>query len=267
MNSNKQETQKQRTQSAKKRAGLDYALQQQYYRKTLHKNRKFDYSVWELLLIIAICLCLFLLLLICIAISKSLLLEESVESEESISIVPVSVSSNENTKTKTKMEIPEWIIQDILPVNEYSRPGTKLEKVNGVVVHYIGNPGTSAEQNRNYYGELAQTHETKISSHFLIGIDGMVIQCVPLNEIAYCSNDRNSDTISIECCHPDSSGKFSKATLDSLVNLLNWLADTYHLHREHIIRHHDVTGKICPKYYVNYPEEWEHLLDMVTFSP
>ncbi len=52
MNSNKQETQKQRTQSAKKRAGLDYALQQQYYRKTLHKNRKFDYSVWQSLLLL-----------------------------------------------------------------------------------------------------------------------------------------------------------------------------------------------------------------------
>ena len=168
---------------------------------------------------------------------------------------------------RRNIPVPGWIIQDILPLNEYSRPGTKLDAVNGVVVHYTGNANTTAEQNRSYYGQLAQTQETKVSSHFVIGIDGKVIQCVPLDEVAYCSNERNSDTLSIECCHVDGSGKFSEATLDSLTKLLDWLADTYRLQRGQIIRHYDVTGKECPLYYVKYPDEWEKLLDTVTFSP
>ena len=83
-----------------------------------------------------------------------------------------------------EITVPDWIVQDILPINEYSRPGIGLSEVNGVVVHYTGNPGTTAEQNRSYFGYLAETKEAYASSHFVIGIDGQIIQCVPLNEIA-----------------------------------------------------------------------------------
>ena len=105
-----------------------------------------------------------------------------------------------------EVTIPDWVVQDILPINEYSRPGIELSEVNGVVVHYTGNPGTTAEQNRSYYKNLAETKETYTSSHFVIGMDGKIIQCVPLDEIMYCSNQRNDDTISIKCCHSDDTG-------------------------------------------------------------
>jgi len=160
---------------------------------------------------------------------------------------------------------PDWVVQNILPVNDYSRPGEKLDAVNGAVVHYTGNPGTTAEQNRSYFNSLATSHETYASSHFVVGIDGTVIQCVPLDEVAYCSGSRNSDTISIECCHAGESGEFSQATIDSLLRLLDWLADTYSLTREDILRHYDVTGKECPRWYVRRPEAWEALLDEVVF--
>lgn len=92
----------------------------------------------------------------------------------------------------------DWITVDLLPENPYSRPQIPLKQVNGVVVHYTGNPNTSAEANRSYFAGLAQSGATYASSHFIIGIDGKIIQCIPLNEIAYCSNSRNDDTISIE---------------------------------------------------------------------
>ena len=157
-------------------------------------------------------------------------------------------------------DTPEWITVELLPVNEYSRPGTALEQVNGIVVHYVGNPGTTAEQNHSYFENLAQTGETYASSHFLVGLDGEIIQNVPLNEIAYCSNERNDDTISIECCHPDDSGAFTQATYDSLVRLTRWLMEEYGLETGQVIRHYDVTGKICPKSFVEHPEEWEQFL-------
>ena len=153
-----------------------------------------------------------------------------------------------------------------MPVNEYSRPGIALSEVNGVVVHYTGNPGTTAEQNRSYYKNLAETKETYASSHFVIGMDGKIIQCVPLDEIAYCSNQRNDDTISIECCHSDDTGQFSQDTLDALVQLLNWLIKTYELGRDDILRHYDVTGKECPYYFVKHPDAWEGLLNRLTYD-
>ena len=165
-----------------------------------------------------------------------------------------------------EITIPDWIVQDILPVNEYSRPGIALSEVNGVVVHYTGNPGTTAEQNRSYYKNLAETKETYASSHFVIGMDGEIIQCVPLDEIAYCSNQRNDDTISIECCHSDDTGQFSQDTLDALVQLLNWLIKTYGLGRDDILRHYDVIGKECPYYFVKHPDAWEKLLNSLTYD-
>lgn len=157
---------------------------------------------------------------------------------------------------------PDWVIKDYLTPNEYSRPQTPLTKVNGVVVHYTGNPGTTALQNRSYFENLGITGETSASSHFIIDIDGTVIECIPLNEIAYCSNQRNSDTIAIECCHPDETGQFTDETYDSLIRLLDWLTENYNLdpHTD-VIRHYDVTQKICPKYYVENPDAWQQLLD------
>lgn len=156
--------------------------------------------------------------------------------------------------------LPDWITQDLLPVNPYSRPGDALEAVNGVVVHYVGNPGTTAAQNHSFFRGLAQTGETYASSHFLIGLEGEVILNVPLTEIAYCSNTRNGDTISIECCHPDNTGEFTPETYASLVRLTRWLRETYGLETGQVLRHYDVTGKECPRSFVRHPEEWENFL-------
>ena len=162
-------------------------------------------------------------------------------------------------------EVPAWVDQELLPINPYSRPGTPLEAVNGVVIHYTGNPGTTAEQNRSYFAGLALSHETYASSQFLIDMDGSVIQCVPVNEIAYCSSQRNADTLSIEVCHPDESGRFKEDTQASLTRLVQWACDTYGLARDQILRHYDVTGKECPRYFVDHPDAWETFLDGLNF--
>ena len=158
------------------------------------------------------------------------------------------------------------IKEDFLTVNSFSRPGTPLKVINNIVVHYVANPGSSAQDNRNYFNGLATTGQTYASSHYVIGIEGEIIQCIPLNEIAYCSNNRNDDTISIEVCHPDEDGEFTKDSYDSLVKLCAWLCDAYELEAEDIIRHYDITGKICPKYFVDNPDEWKKFKEDVKNS-
>ena len=152
---------------------------------------------------------------------------------------------------------PPVVEQQLLTVNEYSRPGTVLEQVNGIVIHYTGNPGTTAMQNRNYFEGLAEKKTTKASSHYIIGLSGEIIQCVPLGEVSYASNDRNWDTISIECCIDNKYGKFNEKTYDSLVELTAWLVGEYDLKMEDVIRHYDITGKECPKYFVEHESAWE----------
>ena len=157
---------------------------------------------------------------------------------------------------------PKIEVQLLTP-NAYSRPETSLKQIKGIVIHYTGNPGSSAKGNRDYFESLKDTKVTKASSHFIVGLDGEIIQCVPTAEIAYASNNRNKDTISIEVCHPDESGKFTEQTYTSLVHLTAWLCNRAGLTSEDLIRHYDVTGKICPKYYVEHEDAWVKLKEDV----
>ncbi|MCR4956894.1 MAG: N-acetylmuramoyl-L-alanine amidase [Lachnospiraceae bacterium] len=145
---------------------------------------------------------------------------------------------------------------DLLTPNEYSRPQIALDKVKGVVVHYTANPGSSAKQNRDYFEGLKDSHITKASAHFVIGIDGEIVQCIPTAEIAYASNSRNQDTVAIECCHPDKTGKFTDATYQSLIRLTAFLLGKFDLTTDDVIRHYDITGKNCPKYFVENESAW-----------
>ena len=165
-----------------------------------------------------------------------------------------------------EISVPEYVERDYLTVNPWSRPGEELKKINGVVIHYVGNPGTSAEANRNYFESLSGgEQETYASSHFIIGLEGEVVQCVPLTEIAYASNSRNDDTVSIEVCHPDETGAFSRPAYDRCVELTAWLCRVFRLRPgEDVIRHYDVTGKLCPRYFVEDPEAWDAFLEDVS---
>lgn len=147
---------------------------------------------------------------------------------------------------------------ELLTVNEYSRPGTQTEKITGIVVHYTANPGATAMDNRNYFEGLKDTHTTSASSNFIVGIEGEIVQCVPTWEVAYASNSRNIDTVSIECCHPDESGVFTEETYRSMVKLCAWLCLKFDLDEKDVIRHYDVTEKNCPKYFVENEEAWEN---------
>ncbi len=140
------------------------------------------------------------------------------------------------------------IQEKFLTPNKFSRPQIPLEKVTKIAVHYVGNKGSSAIANRNYF-ENQKNGGTYVSSHFVIGLQGEVIQCIPLNEWSYCTNQANGYSISIECCHPDDTGKFTDATENSLAELCAYLLEKFNLTADDIIRHYDVTGKQCPLYW------------------
>ena len=157
--------------------------------------------------------------------------------------------------------LPEYVTQELLTENPWSRPGTPLEEIRGVVIHYVGNPDTSAAANRNYFESLKDgAEDIYASAHFIVGLEGEVIQCIPLTEWAYASNSRNGDTVSVEVCHPDETGEFSPVTYDRTVELTAWLCGTFGLTADDVLRHYDVSGKICPKYYVENEDAWSGFL-------
>ena len=51
---------------------------------------------------------------------------------------------------------------------------------------------------------------------------------------------------------------FENKTVQSTIELVRYLMEKYHIPADHVIRHYDVTGKICPNPYV-YNEGKRHL--------
>ncbi len=165
--------------------------------------------------------------------------------------------------TSAKDAFPDLSIEEMyITPNRYSRPQIALEKVTHIVIHYTGNPGTTAKANISYFDNLkdqiADSGKSPVfaSSHFVIGLRGEILQCIPLNEQSYASNHMNNCSISIEMCHPDESGAFENETYNSCVFLVAKLCNYYDIPTENVIRHYDVTGKECPKYFVDNPDKF-----------
>ena len=148
----------------------------------------------------------------------------------------------------------------LITPNKWSRPQTKIGTIKNIVVHWVGNAGSTAENNAKYFNSLKDGRGTYASSHYIIGNDGEVIRCVPENEVAYHASSANNYSIGIEVCHPDNTGKYTDAAYKALIELLVDLCSRYKLEpTQEIIRHYDVTGKDCPRYYVKNANEWKKL--------
>lgn len=165
---------------------------------------------------------------------------------------PYGKNVSEKVEKAEELILPDWVDVQLINIHSTARTGIKLTDIKNIVIHYVGNPGTTAQNNRDYFNKP----DTSVSSHFVVGLEGEVIQCVPLNEKSAASNERNKDTISIEVCHPDKSGKFNNETYSSLIKLTAYLCNEFSLDETEVIRHYDITEKICPKYYVENEEAW-----------
>ena len=163
--------------------------------------------------------------------------------------------TEEAVSTRVDYGLPEWMTAAFLTEDGESRTGEKMEEVLDIAVHYVANPGTSAMANRNYF----EGPDSNTSSHFIVGLEGEVLALIPTDEKSCATNERNSDTVSVEVCHPDETGVFADATYESLIRLLTYLCTEFDLTEENLIRHYDVTGKMCPLYYVEHPDAWDAL--------
>lgn len=146
------------------------------------------------------------------------------------------------------VEITKWHIP-----KRINNPMTLRNPV-GIILHYIGNPGTSAKANANY---LHNVNEQK-SVNYIVD-DTSIYELIPPEFKSYGTSNGayNNGYIQIEMCHPDATGRITEATLNNTIELCRALIKKYGLTK--VIRHYDVTGKKCPLYYVNNPTEWNLL--------
>lgn len=72
---------------------------------------------------------------------------------------------------------------------------------------------------------------------------------------AYYGKCTNSNSIGIEMCCTNSD--VSQTTVDNTIELVKYLMVKYNIPASNVIRHYDVTNKMCPAPMVNNPTRWE----------
>lgn len=152
-------------------------------------------------------------------------------------------------------------------------------RIKYIVIHYVGALG-GAEANCKYYKSVNRG----ASAHYFVGFEGEVWQCVEDADVAWhCgakhykhSSCRNSNSIGIEMCvrkrstatmsSADKDWYFEEATVASTIELVKELMAKYNIPVENVIRHYDVTGKVCPAPYVHNENEWKAFKNKLTVS-
>ncbi len=143
----------------------------------------------------------------------------------------------------------------------YNHNQGNINRIKYIVIHYVGATG-GAEANCKYYAG----GNRGASAHYFVGFDGEIWQSVEDKDIAWhCGAKtykhpecRNANSIGIELCVRNKGSQadtsrdwcFEDATVDAAIELTRYLMQKYNIDADHVIRHYDVTGKICPNPYV-----------------
>jgi len=153
------------------------------------------------------------------------------------------------------------ITQNLTSVN---RTVTANRKKQYLVVHYFGALG-SAEQTCAYFKNVNR----RASAHYFVDDSG-VYQCVEDKYASWHCGDGGTGTYKSRCNNSNSIGievrpykantatmgagdkdwYFREATISNLETLVKSLMATHNIDIDHVIRHYDVTAKLCPRPWV-----------------
>ncbi len=147
----------------------------------------------------------------------------------------------------------------------------RAQKITFIVIHYTAGDGDTAKGNCNYF----RTRNLRTSAHYFVD-EREVWQSVAETDTAWhCGAEagqryrhptcRNANSIGIELCSRKISGKYTipEATQRRAAALVRQLLTRYGLSEGSVIRHYDVTGKLCPEPLVRDSAAWARFLTMV----
>ena len=180
----------------------------------------------------------------------------------------------------------ERLRKDFIPYNVFSRPGEKCSPM-GIAIHWPEWPGASAQRVRDYFAGLANQDPDNPDARYAstqFTLDSKeIIQLMPLKEKAYHVGKwppegytrftwryfkkrhrypkPNRYLLGVEVSHKDATGEWDVKTLYNLMELCTYLCIIYGWDPTsllHITTHHEITGKACPKWFVDHPDKLEY---------
>ena len=159
------------------------------------------------------------------------------------------------------------INQDLTKCNYTIRSDRKIKYI---VIHYTANNGDTAKGNADYFKNTYRG----ASAHYFVD-DNSIYQCVLDKDVSwhcgttglyYHNECRNSNSIGIEMCsRKNSKGDyyFTDSVIDNCIYLVTDLMMKYNIDLNHIVRHYDVTHKICPAPLIS-DESWNDFKNKIS---
>ena len=155
------------------------------------------------------------------------------------------------------MEIKELLAH----ISNYSKG--RHTAIKYLVLHYTANNGDTAFSNCKYFSGANRN----ASAHYFVDEKGIYRSVRDMNVAWHCGSMngykhkycRNTNSIGIEMCSRiDSNGKFyiKEKTIANAIELTKYLMEKYDIPVENVIRHYDVTGKMCPRPFVENGKLW-----------
>ena len=138
----------------------------------------------------------------------------------------------------------------------------RKEQIQYIVVHYTANNGDRAEGNGNYFAHPNRN----ASAHYFVD-ENTIVQSVYDNDTAWhCGAKsyrhekcRNNNSIGVEMCsEKDQNGQYyiNQETQNTAIAVVKMLMEKYNIPLENVLRHYDITGKICPEPFVRNQVQW-----------
>lgn len=138
----------------------------------------------------------------------------------------------------------------------------RKQKIQYIVVHYTANDGDTAEGNGKYFSEA----DRNASAHYFVDEMKIVQSVLDQNTAWHCgakiykhNKCRNENSIGVEMCsEKDKNGQYyiNQKTQNNAIELVKWLMKKYGIPIENVLRHYDVTGKLCPEPFVKNQKLW-----------
>lgn len=183
-------------------------------------------------------------------------------------------SLNDNFTNNVSTKISGTIFGDIniqnnLTTRNYTN-GSGTNRIKYIVIHYTANNGDTAYGNTQYF----KSEYRGASAHYFVD-ENYIYRCVEDENISWhCGGGlqgnsghtyykicTNSNSIGIEMCsrkYSNGTYYFKEETIKNCINLVKYLMNKYNLSSDKVIRHYDVTGKICPAPFVNDVSQWNN---------
>lgn len=150
----------------------------------------------------------------------------------------------------------------------------RTRPVEYLVVHYTANFNTGADARANAY-YLQKTR--RAGTHYCID-DEEIVQCTKEDYIAYAVGDRtwrgfkpkfwlngkikNGNSLSFEMCL--GGDRDDAKIVETTAQMIGWQLVNKGLDISRVVRHHDVSGKHCPKFL--YTSEWNQIREDSAFN-